>query len=187
MLLAIFLGNMGFPVITRLGINQFWYKHWCSKKNFFLNTKQDKLFFKLFKVYINYGITFPTSIFFHEYFFTRKYRHMRHKIVFKNWKHFRKIFFSCDSLEIEHSYFSRKKSGEFFPLRLWLFRYGSWIIIAFACFKPFKSKGLSSKNRVKKERHSINPSFTLPTNKKRIKLLFMLIKKFVSKTYNYGF
>lgn len=164
---GVFLGNMGFPVITRLGISQFWYKHWCSKSNFFLNTKQDKLIFKLFKIYINYGVTFPTSIFFHEYFFTRKGKSLRNKIIFKNWKYFRKIFFSCDSLEIEHTYFSRKKTGEFFPLRLWLFRYSDWIILAFSCFKPFKSKSLKNKSTIKKETHAVSPLLRYIPNKNR--------------------
>ena len=178
---------MGFPVITRLGINQFWYKHWYSKNNFFLNTKQDKLIFKLFKLYINYGVSFPTSIFFHEYFFSRKSRNLRHKIVFKNWKYFRKIFFSCDSLEIEHTYFSRKKTVEFFPMRLWLFRYSDWIILAFSCFKPFKSKFLKNKNAVKKETHSINPTFNTVKQRKQIKIFYLFLKKAFFKKYNYGF
>jgi hypothetical protein len=178
---------MGYPVITRLGISQFWYNHWYSDTTFFLNSKQDSNLLKLFKIYINYGVTFPTSVFFHEYFFNKKQENTRKSFVFKNWKFYRKVFFSCESLEIEHSYFIRKKTGEFFPLRLWLFRYSRWIIVSFACFKPLKIKKSNFIKVTKKETHSVSPRLNTPTNYNRIKLLFIFLKKRFFKNYNYSF
>lgn len=178
---------MGYPVITRLGISQFWYKHWYSDTTFFLNSKQDKNLLHLFKVYINYGITFPTSLFFHEYFYNNNYKYFRNQIIFKNWKFYRKVFFSCESLEIEHSYFLRKKTGEFFPLRLWLIRYSNWILIFFSCFKPIKAKYKNTKNIIKRETHSVSPNFKTNKNLKRLKILFIFLKNSFFKNVEYNF
>lgn len=178
---------MGYPVITRLGINQFWYNHWYSDTTFFLNTKQDKSLLKLFKMYINYGVTFPTHVFFHEYFFNKNFKKMRTIASFKNWKFFRKVFFSCLSLEIEHSYFLRKRTGEFFPMRLWLIRWSSWVIICFSCFKPVKFKKSKFKNKIKKETHAISPKLNLIDNFSRVKLFFLFTRSKFFKTYNYSF
>lgn len=173
---------MGYPVITRLGINQFWYKHWYSDTTFFLNSKQDKNIINLFKIYINYGVTFPTSLFFHEYYFNPKYKKFRKDLIFKNWKFYRKVFFSCESLEIEHSYFIRKKTGEFFPMRLWLIRYSNWILIFFSCFRPIKAKQNNSKYTIKKETHSVSPGLHTKKSLKKIKFIFLYLKlNFFSK------
>lgn len=181
-----FLGNMGYPVITRLGINQFWYNHWYSDTIFFLNSKQDKSLLKLFKIYLNYGITFPTSLFFHEFYFRNSYKHIRSLVTFKNWKFFRKVYFSCTSLEIEHSYFLRKKSSEFFPLRFWLLRYSKWIILLFSCFKPLKFKDdKGAPSLIKKETHSVSPRLSAPTNLTRLKILLTYIK--LKLNFNYSF
>ena len=58
---------MGNPVITRLGINQFWYKHWYSDTTTSQNIKQDDSFEKLINIYLNYGLSFNTNPFIHEY------------------------------------------------------------------------------------------------------------------------
>jgi hypothetical protein len=177
---------MGYPVITRLGINQFWYNHWYSDTMFFLNSKQDKSLLKLFKIYLNYGITFPTSLFFHEFYFRNSYGHVRKSFIFKNWKFFRKVYFSCSSLEIEHSYFLRKKSGEFFPLRFWLLRYSKWVILIFSCFKPLKFKNTKSTySSIKKETHSLSPRLNTPVSISRLKILLTYIKYKLS--FNYSF
>lgn len=178
---------MGYPVITRLGISQFWYNHWYSDTNFFFNSKQDKNLLTLFKVYINYGVSIPTNLFLHEYFFNKKYKNIRKSSYFKNWKFFRKVFFSCESLEIEHTYFTRKKNSEFFPMRLWLIRYSKWLILSFSCFRPIKSKYNKARHLMKKETHSISPSFTSSANLKRIKFIYLYLKRLFTYNYRYNF
>jgi hypothetical protein len=61
------MGNMGYPVVTRIGINQFWYHHWYSDVNYSSNLKQDNLFDKLVYMYLRYGLTLQNNPFFHEY------------------------------------------------------------------------------------------------------------------------
>ena len=114
------MGNMGYPVVTRVGLNQFWYKHWYSNSNthYFLNFKQDLAITKLFRMYLQYGLTFSNSIFFHELFYNNRFKSLRTDTVVENLKYFRRFYFSNDNLGIEHSYFLRYKTGEYFPLRL---------------------------------------------------------------------
>jgi len=112
------MGNMGYPVITRLGINQFWYKNWYTDSDFMLNFKQDLIFQELLKFYLNYGLTFTSNLFFNPYFFTKSLRNVSTDYFSKNLKFYRRFFFSNYTLGIEHSYFLRYKTGEYFPLRL---------------------------------------------------------------------
>ena len=85
---------MGYPVLTRLGLNQFWYKNWYSDINFKSNFKQDKIFINLVKFYLTYGLTFISNIFFNEYFFTKNSKNIRLRTLITNNKFFRKFFFS---------------------------------------------------------------------------------------------
>ena len=191
-ILKVFLGNMGYPVITRLGLNQFWYRHWCanSNKNYFQNFKQDIIFTRLFKMYIYYGFTFPTPLFFHEFFYSKHSKAIRKYIVTKNLKYYRRFYFSNYNLGIEHSYFLRYKTGEFFPLRLWVIKYSNWILLCFNCFKPIKKK-FKGKNIMKAEFYALTPNlkYNLHSLKyKRFKLIFLFLKKFFfSKSLNYMF
>jgi hypothetical protein len=132
---------MGNPVITRLGINQFWYKHWYSDTTQALNIKQDDSFEKLINIYLNYGLVFKTNPFLHEYW----YRKFAHKIrVFdqeeRNTKFFRRFFYTNDNLSIEHTYLIRNRTGEYFPMRTWVMKYGGWVIICVNWFKPLKTR-----------------------------------------------
>ena len=50
---------MGYPVVTRIGLSQFWYKHWQPDltQNSKENIQQDVLFETLIEAYLNYGFT----------------------------------------------------------------------------------------------------------------------------------
>ena len=58
---------MGNPVITRLGIQQFWYNHWYSDKHLSSNLHQDKIFEDLLSMYLTYGLNVKENLFIHEY------------------------------------------------------------------------------------------------------------------------
>lgn len=183
---------MGYPVITRLGLNQFWYKHWYSdvSTNYFLNFKQDLMFTQLFKTYLNYGLSFRSSLFFHEFFFSKNYKEIRLRLLFKNLKYFRRFYFSHDKLGIEHSYFLRYRTGEYFPLRLWVLKYSNWVLLCFSCFKPIKKK-LKKLKKLKDESYalSVNLQFSRSNIKyNRYKLIFLFFKSFAFfKNNKYSF
>ena len=186
------MGNMGYPVITRLGLNQFWYRHWYSNcnKSYFNNLKQDLIFTHFFKMYVNYGCTFPNSILFHEFFFNKKSKLIRNNIILKNLKYYRRFYFSNYNLGIEHSYFLRYKTGEFFPLRLWVIKYSGWLLLCFNCFKPVKKKFKNIRN-TKSELYSLSPNLGYSSRiskYNRFKLIFLFYKqKLFKETLNYVF
>lgn len=171
---------MSYPVIARLGINQFWYKHWYSDTNslYKFNTKQDRVITKLFKMYINYGATVSTPLFFNKKFFNKKFNYINLNTKIKNFKYYRRFYFSNESLSIEHSYLLRYRTGEYFPLRLWIIKYSNWILVCFNCFKPVKSKIL--KNKIfKKNYQALSTKFSnynTNVNFRRYKLLFLYFK-----------
>ena len=65
-------------------------------------------------MYLNYGITFINNLYVHEYFFSKNYKTNRKSNIIDNLKFYRRFFFSNRILSIEHSYFLRYKTGEFF-------------------------------------------------------------------------
>jgi hypothetical protein len=185
----LFIGNMSNPVITRLGTNQFWYKHWYSDKLFAANLHQDKSFEALIKFYLDYGLTFNSNPNVHEYWYNPSFKKYRTENAVTNLRFYRRYFYTNDIMSIEHSYFIRHFSGEYFPLRIWVMRYMNWVILCVQWFKPIKKK--TKKVFVKKTKkkytalheygrtnHSVN----------RLKVLLILFTKQLSTfSKNYQF
>lgn len=187
------MGNMAYPVVTRLGLNQFWYSHWYSDTtyNYTLQYKQSVTFKYLFRMYLNYGLTFSNSLFFHEIFLSKPFKQIRHRVSITNHlKHFRRFFFTHERLGIEHSYYLRYKTGEYFPIRLWIMSWSQWFIISFNCFKPIKKKS-NKLVRQPKDRFSIAAAKAYNYKSlqlKRFKLLFLFVKRCLAiNTLNYFF
>lgn len=179
---------MGHPVITRLGINQFWYKHWYSDLHFSENLKQDNIFEKLVYLYLRFGVTFKNNPFFHEYWYRKTNKAIRTNLFTeKNIKFFRRFFYENTTLSIEHSFLLRNETGEYFPLRTWILKYCNWVIICVQWYKPMKGKNTRMK-RAKETSHNIGAltqkSKTL--NLKRLKLAYFFLnnnKTFSTKKY----
>ena len=112
------MGNMGNPVVTRLGINQFWYKNWFTDNKYSQFVKEDSLINLFIPLYLNHGVTFKTNPFVHEYWYKKSYKSLRSTNHEKtNLQSFRRYFYTNDRLGIEHSYFIRHRTGEYFPMR----------------------------------------------------------------------
>lgn len=131
---------MSNPVITRLGVNQFWYNHWLSPSNYAGETTQDNLHHEFIKNYINYASNFNTNIFVHEYWYGKKLKKIRTYTVVRNSRYFRRQYYSNNTVGIEHSYLIRYTTQEYFPLRLWMLKYNNWLVISMQWFKPDKTK-----------------------------------------------
>ena len=142
---------MGNPTITRLGIQQFWYHHWYSDSSTALNLQQDKLFENLLNTYLTYGLRVQNNLFIHEYWYSNKKNFKNTRVNFKNSKHhlfYRRYHYLNNIVGIEHNFLLRNTTAEYFPLRLWLFKYNNWIILNVTWFKPLKGKNKLSKNRM---------------------------------------
>jgi len=170
---------MGNPVSTRLGINQFWYKHWYSDSSKSLELKQDDSLEKLITFYLQYGLTFQTNPLIHEYWYRKNMKTVRINLQDKNnSRFFRRFFYTNDTLGIEHSYLIRNKTPEYFPMRTWVFKYAGWVIFSVQWFKPLKFK---SKSNLIARTSSYVGAVAKPTpgkaQSRRIKLLILLSLK----------
>lgn len=164
---------MGNPVSTRLGINQFWYKHWYSDTNRKLNFKQDSVLESFIILYLQYGTLYQSNPFLHEYWYKKNVKYTRVVLHSKtNAKAFRRFFYTNDTLAIEHSYLIRNKTPEYFPMRMWVFKYDNWIINCVNWFKPLKIK-IRRKSTYRTTSYSASFAIASPRKKlvKRLKIL----------------
>jgi len=145
---------MSNPLITRLGVNQFWHKHWYAKKNYANTLQQDKLIEKLVGLYLNYGLTTTSSPFIHEFWYRSAYRRLRVTGATDYSKFFRRFFYSNDVVGVEHSYLLRNRTGEYFPMKVWVFRYVGWFVMSIQWFKPLKGRNASK--RVRREASQVS-------------------------------
>lgn len=131
---------MGYPVVTRLGINQFWYRHWYTDTFYKQNSQQDSMFERFIMLYVNYGTTFKNNVFIHEYWYSKPSKAIRTLPLKSYMKYHRRFYYSNSLLEIEHSFLLRNHSGEYFPMRCWILKYNNWVILSLKFFKPLKIK-----------------------------------------------
>ena len=178
---------MSNPVSTRLGVNQFWYKHWYSDSDKALSAKQDTLFDTLITLYLQYGLTFQSNPFMHEYWYRKQSKAIR--VVNQsrsNARFFRRFFYTNDTLAIEHSYLIRHKTPEYFPMRMWTFRYDNWVIISIHWFKPLKTK-LAARKLLRSASYvgGLSRASAQSRRLKRLKLLLLYVWR--TRTLDYQF
>ena len=178
---------MGNPVSTRLGVNQFWYKHWYNDRSNSLELKQDESLEKLITLYLQYGLSFQTNPFVHEYWYRKNLKSIRIVKQSKlNSRFFRRFFYTNDILGIEHSYLIRNRTPEYFPMRMWVMKYGGWVLFSVQWFKPLKTK---SRNKSFSKSASYVGSVSKPSPSvvltRRIKLLALLLLKSTRTTYQF--
>ena len=183
---------MGNPTITRLGTQQFWYHHWYSDSSHALNLQQDKLFENLLNIYLTYGLRIPSHLFVHEYWYANKNLFKRTRIDFLNSKHhlfYRKYYYLNNVVGIEHNFLIRNNTPEYFPLRLWLFKYNNWIILNITWFKPLKGKNKPAKHQMSASAanvlHKTTSKFYKSYRLKLLLLFFSLQVQSKAKEYNF--
>lgn len=178
---------MGNPVITRLGINQFWYKHWYADKSYHKTLKEDTLITHYLSFYLNYGAIFTSNLFLHDYWY-RKLTHyfLKEKSKKTNLQAFQRYYYTNDRLGIEHSYLLRDRTGEYFPMRLWVMRYGGWLFLSVSWFKPLKTKSFL-KIQKRKVKGAITQATAHSNSTKRIILVNHFLKSTTYKSLTYKF
>lgn len=183
---------MGNPIITRLGTQQFWHNHWYSDTHMSANLQQDKLFENLLSLYLTYGLNIRENLFIHEYWYANNKRIKTLKLNYPKTKQsifYRRYYYLNNVVGIEHNFLLRNTTAEYFPLKLWLFKYNNWVILNVTWFKPMKGKNkrnysfgsASAANVLHKPKSSY-------FNQKRLKLLLAFFyTKLVSSTKKYTF
>ena len=181
---------MSNPIITRLGISQFWYNYWYSDKLYNFNVKQDYLFKNLLEIYLMYGLLQKSNIFIHEYWY-KNYLHIKN-IRLKNYLltkniFYRRFYYLNKIVSIEHYLLLRNKTAEYFPIKLWIFKYNNWIIYLFNWFKPKKGKKIKQNFNIHANNLLHKPSSIL-IDRNRFKLFIIWIFKTIYFNYkNYKF
>jgi hypothetical protein len=180
------MGNMGNPVITRLGVTQIWYKKWYNNLNYTKTLKQVYTFEKLIKFYFKYGIFYYNNLFKNNFWYKILVK-KKDNTPYSNILYFRKYYFSHRTLTIEHTYSIRNTTPEYFPLKLFIIKYNSWFIISVQWFKPFKKhshKNTSDRthNNFNNKKLILNTSkvdTSLKSSKKRLLISLFLINSLV--------
>ena len=175
---------MGYPVLTRLGINQFWYRHWYSDINYTANIQQDYSFETIINIYLMYGLSYINNIFIHEYWYNLNYKSRRTKLKDIQLRlFFRRVFYKYSKLDIEHNYRLRLETNEFFPMRTWILKYNNWVIISVQWFKPDKKNKLKKIFR-KATKYPYKPQFNFAQNNRlKLLILYNLYNFFSKKNY----
>jgi hypothetical protein len=152
-------------VITRLGINQFWYKHWYTDTStmYARQLHQDRAVERLLRIYLSYGLTYQNNPMCHEYWHDNSNKQGRLSLYRSNMRFFRRFFYTNDIVGIEHSYFIRNFSGDHFPFKLWILRYMGWFIVSIHWFKPVKWK----KSIYRRRSNTNKFAFSVVTNSRK--------------------
>ena len=139
------MGNMGFPVITRLGINQFWYNHWINDFSYKYQSKATRTAIESIDMYFKFGVTLLNSFNVSNYWFpTTVKKNAILKIKDNKSLYFRRKFVENTKFNVKVSWDYNKTVGEYFPMRTWFMRYSNWTVILTFWFKPIKTKPTNS-------------------------------------------
>ena len=175
---------MSNPTVNRLGVSQFWHRHWYSDSRYSHNLYQDKVFKDLILFYLKSGLTFQFNPFVKGYWHGRNFKNnnTRGNLV----KFFRRFFYSNEFLGIEHSYLVRNLSAELFPMRLWILKYSGWLIFSVQAFKPMKGSSSKTLNfsGVPSSSNSIMLFSKVKLKSKRTKLIFSFLKSHIFQNSN---
>jgi hypothetical protein len=150
---------MGNPTITRLGKTQFWYKNWYSDFYYSKSIKKYRTFENLLNVYFKYGLFKTNNLLFHNFWYKNNQLKVKNnsKLGTKKSLYFRKYYYAHETLTIEHSYFIRLRTPEYFPLKLYIIHFNNWVIASIQWFKPIKKvsklNSLTGPKLVKYERY----------------------------------
>lgn len=181
---------MGFPVLTRLGINQFWYNYWYADKNYAANVQKTLNLKTLIELFLSYGLQYTSNPFIHEYWYSPKMSLSRTNVLdYQKKTYFRRLYYTHDILTIEHNYLLREQTPEYFPMRIWTLKYRSWLVFSVQWFKPAKQKIQTKYQRTPSLVSSfwVNKRGTKSTTR-RIKLAYFLsIKHIKHFNKNYSF
>jgi hypothetical protein len=179
---------MGNPTITRLGRTQIWYKKWYNDSSYKSTLKTTHTFENLLNYYFSYGLFFHKNFFYHNYWYKNKlFYKNNYNHTLKNLKlYFRKYYYAHQTLTIEHSYFLRLKTPEYFPLKIYILKYNNWLIASLQWFKPLKSyKSSNSYKNTKVSTQSLSVTSKYEKNKytnNRSKLIISFILKYCQKS-----
>jgi hypothetical protein len=126
---------MSNPSINRWGLNTFWHNFWFNDFNYSINLRQDKAFSILVKTFIFYGLNLSYNLFSNKYWYSNLYSHLSIKDYYR-WV----TYTPSGKKELSENYQIRQEADCIFPMKIWILKYGHWVIINQYWFNPFKGR-----------------------------------------------
>ena len=175
------MGNVSNPSINRWGLNTFWYRFWYTDKLYSTHNSFDRIATQLIKLYLHYGLNVSTNLFYSPYWYS--------SVLTPSSKptYFRWITTKNKTLGFKTSYRLRTQTTDLYPMKMWILKYDSWVIINFYWFQPNKNKRRGSKFRWNSAEltRAVLPSSSAKVYRKRIVTLlkYNFLKLFLKKSY----
>ena len=125
---------MSNPSVNRWGLNTFWHNFWYTDFQYSYNVQQDHIFTKLIHLFLFYGVNLTYNIFASSYWYAKQYSHLTIN-SYQRWIHRKPNQFG----EIL-KYSLRVEADSIFLMKIWILRYGKWVVINQYWFQPLKKR-----------------------------------------------
>ena len=125
---------MSNPSINRWGLNTFWWNFWFNDFSYSSSYKHDQVFIKLTELYLFYGVNLSYNIFANPYWYASNFQHLSIP-AYRRW-----IVRKPNQFGEVMRYSLRNEADCLFPMKIWILRYGNWLIINQYWFHPLKKK-----------------------------------------------
>lgn len=135
------MGQINLPVLNRTGYSTFWQSVWDDKHNFNRGFKEDTLIRSIIPfIFLDRISKKKQFIHFNVVKSTRILQELEY------WNQF-----ATSELLYQKvlSYFKRKKKIPYFPLKIWILKFQTWVLILFSIYSPVKFFSLFMKQSIK--------------------------------------
>ena len=130
---------MSNPLINRWGSNLIWYHFWYADKTYGKQLQQDRIFSKLLETYLTYGLETHHNHFSSLYWFKRSKKNIPTE------SYYRHVTIRRPLIKIVTTFRLRNSMTDFYRMRVWIMRYGNWLVINMYWFHPNKSRKVARK------------------------------------------
>jgi hypothetical protein len=121
---------MSNPCINRWGMNTFWHHLWYSDTNYSLNWQHDTIFEKLIHTFLFFGLHAPNNLFANVYWYSKQFSRIQVP-TYQRW-----FINDRKTIPLITKFSKRQERVCVFLMKLWIMRYGSWLIINLYWFNP---------------------------------------------------
>lgn len=121
-------------------MNIFWNKLWHTTSQYSQFTAQDQIISYFFFLLVYYGIYNYTLFFINKYWNLIHYKNYMDNILHIFLFYYRHQILKNKYNNADIFYLIRNKRRIIYPMRLWIFRYQSWLVINWFIFQPLKLK-----------------------------------------------
>ena len=125
---------MSNPQINRWGANALWYNFWYADKNYGHKIQQDRIFTQLLETYLVYGTETPHN------HYTNLYWYKTCKKSLPVMTYYRYVTIRRPVIKMITTMRLRNALQDYYRMRVWILRYGKWLIINLYWFNVNKKR-----------------------------------------------